>query len=61
MKAFLTFIADRLRERSTWLGIVSLATALGLALTPEQSEAVIAAGIGFGGLITALTSDKTSS
>lgn len=58
MKNFLTFILNRAYERSTWLGIVSIATALGLTLTELQSEAVIAAGMSIAGLIAAFTGDK---
>lgn len=59
MKEFLKFALSRLRERSTWLGLISLATALGLLLTPEQQETVIAAGMALGGLIGAFTRDKS--
>jgi hypothetical protein len=59
MKEILTFIVSRLRERSTWLGLISLATALGILLTPEQQETVIAAGMALGGLVGAFTRDKT--
>lgn len=58
MKELLGFIVSRLRERSTWLGLISLATALGLLLTPEQQETVIAAGMALGGLIGAFTRDR---
>lgn len=58
MKPFILFILARLRERSTWIGLISAATALGLLLTTEQQEAVVAAGIGLAGLVTALTKDK---
>jgi hypothetical protein len=57
MKNFLLYIAARLRERSTWLGLVSLATALGIVLTPEMSEAVIAAGMSVAGLLSVVTGD----
>jgi len=58
MKNFLQLLLTRARERSTWLGVISLATALGLVLTPAQSEAVIAAGMSLAGLIGVFTSDK---
>lgn len=57
MKPMIDFIVSRLKERSTWLGLVSLVTALGLVLTPAQSEAIIAAGMGLAGLIGTLTGD----
>lgn len=58
MKTVIDFILSRARERSTWLGLISIATALGLLLTPEQSEAVVAAGMSLAGLLTTLTTDK---
>ena len=58
MKNLLNFLLSRAKERSTWLGLISIATALGLVLSPAQSEAVIAAGMSLAGLIGTLTSDK---
>ena len=40
-----------MKQPSTWQGFVGIATAFGVALTPEQSAAIIAAGIGLVGLI----------
>lgn len=61
MKKFLSFFLDRARERSTWLGLVSIATALGIALTDFQTEAVVAAGMSLAGVIAAFTGDKSGS
>lgn len=58
MKKILRFLLSRAYERSTWLGIVSIATALGLTLTELQSEAVIAAGMSVAGVIAAFTGDS---
>ena len=41
----ITWILDRAKERSTWMGLFSLAGAVGLAFTPEHKELVIA-GLG---------------
>jgi hypothetical protein len=60
MKKLLQFILDRGRERSTWLGIVSLATALGVVVTPAQSDAIIAAGIAIAGLLAVFTKDTSA-
>ena len=49
----------RLKEPSTWRGLVWLLTFAGLSLKPEQSEAIIAAGIALAGLLGVLTHDKT--
>lgn len=58
MKNILTFILTRAKERSTWLGLVSIATALGLVLSTEQSDAIVAAGMSIAGLIGVLTKDN---
>ncbi|HCS22827.1 MAG TPA: hypothetical protein PLW48_06635 [Alphaproteobacteria bacterium] len=60
MKKFLDFLLSRARERSTWLGLVSIATALGLVLSEFQVEAVIAAGMSIAGVIAAFTGDNTN-
>jgi len=54
MKYFL----DRLRERSTWEGLVALAMGLGLTLSPELSSAIVALGVSLVGVLRVLTKDK---
>ncbi|WP_198013930.1 hypothetical protein [Desulforegula conservatrix] len=49
------YIIDRLKEPSTWRGLVLIATALGAKITPDQSEAVIMVGISIAGLIGVVT------
>lgn len=58
MKNLLYFLLSRAKERSTWLGLISLATALGLTLSDVQSEAIIAAGMSLAGLLAVFTVDK---
>lgn len=58
MKNLLEFLLSRAKERSTWLGIISLATALGLTLSDMQSEAIIAAGMSLAGVVAVFTADK---
>ena len=60
MSNFKEWILARARERSTWLGLTALLTSLGLALSPEQAEAIAVAGVAVGGLVAALTADKPS-
>lgn len=57
MKKFLLYVLDRIRERSTWLGIISVLTAIGVVLTPEQKEAIAASGVAMAGLVAAFTKD----
>lgn len=54
----LKFFLARLKEPSTWRGIVMLATGFGVALTPDQANAVVAVGVAIVGLIGVLTADQ---
>lgn len=51
------YIIERLKESSTWRGIVMLVSAAGVALSPEMQEAIIVTGLGVSGLIGALFPD----
>ena len=55
MKAFLL---ARGKESSTWRGLVALLTAVGLTLSPEQSEAIVALGLSVIGALGVFTADK---
>ncbi len=57
MKDFLHFIVDRCKERSTWLGIVSIVTAVGVVMNSEQQQAIVAVGVAIAGAISAFTKD----
>lgn len=57
MSHVFAWLLDRARERSTWLGITGLLTALGVGLAPDQIEAIISVGMAVGGAVTALTAD----
>lgn len=59
MNRFVAFLIDRLDERSTWLGIVGILSAVGIALTPEQVELVVAAGLAVWGLVEAFLPDPS--
>lgn len=45
------YLLDLARQDSTWKGIISIITAGGLALKPEQSAAIVSVGMGLVGLI----------
>jgi len=47
----MNYVLDRLKENSTWRGLIMVATALGVKVDPSQSEAIIAAGLALVGLI----------
>ena len=52
------WILHRAKERSTWMGLFSLAGAIGLSLSPENKEAIIGAAVAVVAAIAALTKDK---
>lgn len=54
------YLIDRAKERSTWLGLTGLVSALGLALSPDQVEAIVAAGTAVAGLIGVFGRDRPS-
>lgn len=55
MKAF---ILERGKEASTWRGLVALLTAVGITVSPEQGEAIIALGLAVIGAIGVFFADK---
>ena len=59
MNGFLDWLFARLRERSTWLGLTGLLSAVGVAFEPEQAEAIIVAGMAVAGAVAVLTRDTT--
>jgi hypothetical protein len=51
------FIYNRLKEASTWRGIVLILTALGVPILPEMAETIITIGIAVTGIIGVVTPD----
>lgn len=54
----MNFIMQRLGEASTWRGLIGLATAAGLSISPEFATQIIAAGTGLIGIINVLRQEK---
>ena len=52
------YIIQRLKEASTWRGIILVATASGAHWSPESQETVITVGVGLAGVIGALIPDS---
>ena len=48
------YMLERAGETSTWTGLVLLATASGITLTPDQKELVLVVGLGMVGAMRAL-------
>jgi hypothetical protein len=53
----LSFVLARLKEVSTWRGIIMVVSAVGVALSPAQTEAIIAAGMALVGAIEVFRKD----
>jgi len=51
-------ILEYLSQQSTWKGLIGLATAAGLALSPEQSAAIMAAGVALIGAINVFRNES---
>ena len=54
----MNWLLNRLREPSTWRGLVWLATVAGLSLRPDQAEAIVTVGIALAGLLGVFLSDE---
>jgi hypothetical protein len=51
------YLLERLRERSTWLGLTALLTALGAGIDPACLDQIATAGAATAGLILTLMPD----
>ena len=54
----LSTIVDSLSQNSTWRGLILIATAAGVNLSPELQTQIIAAGLGLVGLINVIRKGK---
>ena len=52
------WILQKLSEKTTWLGLLSIASGLGLKLTEGTTQAIAAAGIAIAGLILVFMNEK---
>ena len=52
------WLIARLKEGSTWRGLVWLLTVCGVLLTPEQTEAIVLAGMALAGLLGVFLTDE---
>jgi hypothetical protein len=60
MEKLIEYATNRLSEQSTWRGIILLLTALGVVISPEQAEKIIAAGIAIVGAINVFRKQPNS-
>ena len=54
------YILDRLKEPSSWRGLVMIATSFGVSINPELLTSIIAAGTGLAGVIGFFFKDKVA-
>lgn len=52
------YFLSRLREASTWRGMIMLLTAAGVALNAAQTEAVVSVGMALAGLLGVFLPDN---
>lgn len=57
VKKILTSLVEYLLHASTWKGLIGLAVAAGVSITPELADKIIAAGLGVVGLIQVFVDD----
>lgn len=55
MKAY---ILERMKEPSTWRGLILLLTAVGVPVAPALADSIISVGLAIAGLVGAVTPDK---
>lgn len=52
------FFLNRLKEPSTWRGLILVATSFGMTLSPDQSYAIASLGLALAGGVGAFSADK---
>lgn len=52
-------LLNYLTQESTWVGILSILTAFGVAIYPDLSQAIITCALGVFGLIKVIVNERT--
>lgn len=52
------YVLPRLKERSTYVGLVALATAFGIVIDPALVDVALAVGAAVGGIVSIVWKDK---
>lgn len=58
LKRLYNWVLERARERSTWLGLITLLTVLGINISTAQQDAVVTAGVALAGAVMAFSRDN---
>lgn len=54
------WILERLKERNTYLGLITILTTFGVTLSPEMVNAIISAGVAVAGLVLVFFKDDST-
>jgi len=54
------YVLARLKEASTWRGLIGLLTAAGISISPELLDKIVAAGMALMGVIGMFFKDKAA-
>jgi hypothetical protein len=57
MRPFLAYLLHRLKEPSTWRGLILVATSAGVLVSSAMAEDIIAVGVGLAGILGAVLPD----
>lgn len=52
------YILDRLKEASTWRGLVLILTSAGVTISPAMAEAIVSIGLALAGSIGVFVPDQ---
>ena len=55
---FKEYMKARLKEPSTWRGMILLCTAFGVPIAPQMAEAIVAVGLALAGGVGVVAPDK---
>lgn len=58
MKAVFVWLLDRLQEKTTWYGMISIAASIGLHLDPELEAHIIQLAVAAAGTVAFVTREK---
>ena len=53
-----SYILEMLSQTSTWRGFIYMLTAVGIVLSPEQQETIVATGLAIGGAVGVFLPDR---
>lgn len=55
---YVDWLIARGKERTTWLGVIAIASSFGITIAPEMTEHVVSVGLALTGLVAIWIKDK---